>query len=190
MAAPADRVQITKSESTARGGQDADTDPYASAPLKPNEDAPEVQGVFFQRPSPSVVKDDQVYVTRDGSDNLVLGDAVTGEKTLADLVSPPGSGITEAQHEALDTLTHEIAESSFDEFTYGVGNRIDNVTTWTDSGMTVKVREVAITYTGNKVDETVTTQYDGAGVAIAGQIITEVFSYSGNLVDDVTRTQT
>ncbi len=27
-------------------------------------------------------------------------------------------------------------------------------------------------------------------VTIAGQIITEVFSYSGNLVDDVTRTQT
>lgn len=130
-----------------------------------------------------------------GADPTIVGQMTlnTGALMALDIVGVfdlrSGAGISEAQHEDLDTLVHEIAESSFDEFVY-TGNRVDNVTTWQTAAKLIKVRETALTYSANKVTQSVTTHYDGAGVAIAGQIITEDYVYSGNKIDDVTRTQT
>jgi len=98
-------------------------------------------------------------------------------------------GVTEIQHEALDTLVHNIAESSFEEATYaGPFNRLSNVTIWTDSTKTTKVREVSFTYTGARVTTVVTIQYDEFG--IAQDTLTESITYVGpltNRIDTITR---
>jgi hypothetical protein len=75
-----------------------------------------------------------------------------------------GGGITEPQHELLDTLTHFINENSYWDATY----TDDNITTfiiWTDSGKTKKIREWQITYDGDDlVTQVIAIQYDSAGV--------------------------
>jgi hypothetical protein len=101
-----------------------------------------------------------------------------------------GGGITEPQHEALDTLAHEIVEDSFDEVTY-TGTRITNVTTWTDVTKTTKVREQQISYTLGRVSQIIDIQYDAAGVETYR--VTEDITYAfpfGNRVASITRTRT
>lgn len=87
MTKPIDRVQILKQESTALGGDDADIDQfYVNMPLDPLEDAPEVRGVFIQ--PASGISDEQVYVTRDGSGNMIFCDVANPtEVRLLDLGS-------------------------------------------------------------------------------------------------------
>ena len=73
-----------------------------------------------------------------------------------------GSGITPAQHQALDQLVHGIAETSYLELTRTNG-RVSDVTYWTDSGKTTKIRETNITRTSGLVSSVVVKQYDGTG---------------------------
>jgi len=88
VAKPADKVQLQKQESVAGGGDAADVDEFLSTlPLDPNEDAPEVQGVFFQPPAPSVTKDEDVYIGRDAAGNMCFKDQNNTEQALTDLVS-------------------------------------------------------------------------------------------------------
>lgn len=97
-----------------------------------------------------------------------------------------GGGISEAQHRVVDQLVHEIAETSYDQIVY-TGNRVDAVITWTSVAMLTKIREELYTYTGNKVTTIVTKQYNGAGILIVGETMTETITYSGNQVVDITR---
>lgn len=74
-----------------------------------------------------------------------------------------GGGLSESGHETLDTLKHGIAEDAHQQLTRS-GGRLTNVTFWTDSGETQKIRETAITRTSGKVSQIVVIQYDGSGV--------------------------
>ena len=86
MAAPADRVQILKNESVVGGGSAGDTEDGFPTQLDPTEDAPEVQGFFIQ-PSGGP-KDELVWITRDGSGNMILRDVADGtERTLSSLIA-------------------------------------------------------------------------------------------------------
>jgi len=76
-----------------------------------------------------------------------------------------GSGLSEAQHTALDTLTHEIAENSDTVVTRSSG-QVVSVVVWTDSGHTQKIRETLITRSSGQVSVVVTKQYDGAGALL------------------------
>lgn len=96
------------------------------------------------------------------------------------------SGITEGQHEALDRLTHEVNESSFDELTYSEG-RVTYYIVWTSAAKTKKIREEQYTYAVGKVTQVVTIQYDDDGVE--KERLTEVYAYSGNNITSVTRTK-
>lgn len=98
-----------------------------------------------------------------------------------------GSGMSEAQHEALDSLTHELAEDSFEELTYS-GNKVTNSTVWTSPAKTLKIRETQITYSSNKVSQAVDIQYNAAGVEVYR--LTQVMTYSGKKVQTVTTTRT
>ena len=100
-----------------------------------------------------------------------------------------GTGIGEAAHRSLDQLVHDISEDSFEEITYS-GVQVDLIVVWTDSGKTVKIREEAFTYSGNQVATVVTKQYDGAGVVIVGETMTETFTYTGNNVTSIDRVMT
>jgi hypothetical protein len=97
-----------------------------------------------------------------------------------------GTGITEGQHENLDTLTHWIAETGYEENTYS-GSNLTNTTTWTSAAKLIKVREEQLTYSGNKVQQIVSIQYDAAGVETYR--VTEVMTYSGNKITSIARTR-
>jgi hypothetical protein len=76
-----------------------------------------------------------------------------------------GSGLTPGSHRALDQLVHELAEDAYTEITRTAG-QVTNVTTWTDSGKTVKIRESQITRTAGQVSQTVDIQYDAVGTEV------------------------
>jgi hypothetical protein len=87
--------------------------------------------------------------------------------------------LTEPEHEALDTLIHDIAESFDEEVNYNGSGDVDRITFWvTGSGRTVKIREALMVYVGSNVSTVTTTQYDALGVAIVGQTLTETFTYN------------
>lgn len=95
-----------------------------------------------------------------------------------------GGGLSPGTHRPLDQLVHEIAETSYEEVTYS-GNQVTDIIIWTTSGKTQKIRETNLTYTGNKVNTVTTKQYDGAGVLIAGETLTETFTYTGGNVTSI-----
>jgi len=97
-----------------------------------------------------------------------------------------GSGLTPSTHRTQDQLVHDIAETSYDELVY-TGSRIDALITWTTAGKTQKIREELYTYAGNQVTQIVTKQYDGAGVLVVGETMTETVTYSGNKVTAMPR---
>lgn len=97
-----------------------------------------------------------------------------------------GSGITESQHRELDTLTHDIDETSFDEVTYTLG-KVTSYITWATSGKLLKVREEQFTYVSGKISQVVTIHYDGTGSV--HEQITEVLTYSGDAIVSITRTR-
>lgn len=90
-------------------------------------------------------------------------------------------------HRAEDQLVHDIAEDSYTEVER-TGNQVDAVRTYTSVAKTTKIREEDYTYTGNKITQVVTKQYDGAGVL--AETYTEVIAYTGQQVDDITGTLT
>lgn len=188
MPKPPDRVQLLKQESAAGGGDPNDLgELFYEDKINTREDAPEMQGVYLQ--SPSGPDDENVYITRDDSGNMLFKDenADASELSLSDLLS--ATGITETEHRNLDQLVHDIAEDSFEEVTY-TGNKVTKLTVWTDAGKTVKIRETSVTYTGNQPTSIQTIQYDAAGVAMAGETMTETISYSGSQITSITRTLT
>lgn len=160
MAAPVDRVRLLKNESPGTGG--TEDDGGFPAQLDANEDAPEMQGWFLQPPSPSTTKDELVYARRDASGNLIFRDNVDAtERTLSALLTG-GMGITEGQHDALDDLVHNIAETSYEEVTRS-GGKVTNITIWETSSKIKKVRETIIARSGGKVSQIDLVQYDGTG---------------------------
>lgn len=92
-----------------------------------------------------------------------------------------GGGISEGQHEGLDTLTHGLVETSYDEVTRASG-KITVYTTWTNSAKTLKVREVSVTRTGGKVTKVETKQYDGAG-ALKDTVTEDITRASGKFAN-------
>lgn len=96
MAAPTDRVYVLKRETSARGGTDADEAEFPTI-IDPTEDGLVAQGLFLQPPGGA--EDENVYLTRDGSGNLILRDANHGgvEYTLAQLLKETASGNSDVQ---------------------------------------------------------------------------------------------
>jgi len=92
-------------------------------------------------------------------------------------------GITEEEHRTLDQLVHDLAEDYYEEYTY-TGNKVTNITVWTDSGKTKKIREEQYTYSGSRVTQVVTIQYDSDGNEF--ERLTESYTYaSGSRIDYV-----
>jgi hypothetical protein len=73
-----------------------------------------------------------------------------------------GSGITEQQHEILDTLTHELSESHYTEVVRS-GGKVSGVCEWETSSKLKKIREAVLTRTAGKVSQVEVTQYDASG---------------------------
>ena len=89
-------------------------------------------------------------------------------------------------HAIVDALTHNLAETSYEELTY-TGNQVTDIVVWETVGKTKKIRETSLTYTGNKVTTEVNKQYDGAGVLT--QTVTSTYTYTGNKLTSVSHVE-
>lgn len=97
MAAPKDGVFLQKSESTATGGDSADNQQITlTGPLEFWEDAPYVQGIFYQPPSAVPVDpllvDKAVYSGRDNAGNMLFRDPNANGGTEVTLSALLGGG--------------------------------------------------------------------------------------------------
>lgn len=169
-----DRVQVVKRESSAGGGDGAEDFDFTTT-LDPLEDVIECAGVVLQ--APSEPRDETVFIERDAGLLRFRDQENTTPRTLSELLA----------HETLDSLVHELAESSYVKVTRS-GGLVTNITVWTSAAMLVKVRETAITRSGGQVSQIVETQYDGAGSAV--QTLTHDVSRVGGRVDAITTTET
>jgi len=89
------------------------------------------------------------------------------------------AGLTEAEHEDLDTLVHHIAEDSFTEVTYDVFARVTDIIIWATPSKLLKIRETNVTYIGlsRRILTHTAIQYDGAGVELAR--VETTYTYAG-----------
>lgn len=88
------------------------------------------------------------------------------------------------EHRLVDELTHDLDESYYLVNTYDVSHRLVTTTVWTDSGMTLKVREYSYVYVLGKLDQAVSKQYDGSGTLL--ETLTETYVWSGAEVANIT----
>jgi hypothetical protein len=99
----------------------------------------------------------------------------------------PRGGLSEADHELLDTLAHDIVENSFEEIVR-VNRQPVNITIYTDATKTTKIRETQLTYTSRQPTEVVTIQYNASGLEVYR--LTEVITYVARQVSTIERTRT
>lgn len=156
---------------------------YFDSPIEPREDAIEAAGLYLQNAGN---RDESTLIWRDSDDDMRFKDGNNPSGVTLTELAASGSGITEAQHRDLDTLTHEVDESSYDEVIYA-GNDVTQYIVWTSASKTLKIREDLLSYSGGKVSQIVSKQYDGSGV-LKGQI-TETYTYSTGRIASVTRTR-
>ena len=86
-------------------------------------------------------------------------------------------------HDDLDDLTHNLAESYYEEFTY-TGSKVSGIVVWTNISKVLKVRETLLSYSGSKVLQEVNIQYDALGAE--KQRLTATYSYSGSSISSIT----
>lgn len=172
-----DRVKPLKIEGPGSGGTETDDFPTS---LDKNEDFVDCRGVTVQDDSSD---DDLVRISRAGDDMTFL-DKTNPVKTLADLLS---GGMSPDTHRQLDQLVHDLDEDYYEEYTY-VASKITNVTVWTTSGKTKKIREYAYTYSGIKITQEVITQYDSDGNW--SEKLTLAYVYTGAQISDITSVRT
>ena len=100
-----------------------------------------------------------------------------------------GGGISEEQHTNLDTLTHGIDQTSYDEITR-VDGKVTHIAIWDSPLKNVLIREDTFTRSGRfgRVTQCVTKQYDRNTGALK-ETLTEVFARSGRSVISISRTR-
>jgi len=97
------------------------------------------------------------------------------------------NAITVGTHETLNTLVHNLAETSYEEITRTSG-LITNVTVWQSVAKLAKVRETVITRTGGLVNTVTDKQYDDSGVLV--QTITQTYNRTSGLITSVNVVET
>ena len=139
-------------------------------------------------PGPSI--EEELQLEDVASDPSIVGaitqnaGALKGRDSAGVFDLRSGTGISEAGHRSLDQLVHEIAEDSHTQVTR-VAGQVTNITVWTDSGETVKIRETIITRSAGKVATIQSIQYDGAGIAIVGEDYTQTVNRVSGRVDSI-----
>lgn len=82
------------------------------------------------------------------------------------------------QHDTLDSLAHEIAETSETELAYDGDGQLVRSTVWASATRARKVREKLLTYAAGVLTQSVTTQHDASGTVIV--TLTKTFTYDGD----------
>ncbi len=136
-------------------------------------------------------KTSTTIVSISGSSAPSPGDALVAlSDTEATWQPVSGSGVTETQHENLDTLTHDLSEDYFLEYTYqtGCSIRVASATYYVDDTKATKIREYNFQYSGVRVSQQTTIQFDFAGSEVQRLVLD--YNYNGNRIQSVSGTKT
>lgn len=98
-----------------------------------------------------------------------------------------GGGISEAQHELIDSLVHELAETMYTEITRS-GGQVSDVVTWQTAAKLLRVRDVTITRSGGQVSVVVERQYNAAGALV--QTLTHTITRSSGQAASIATVET
>lgn len=100
-----------------------------------------------------------------------------------------GTGLSESAHEALDSLVHELSETSYGEVTRDGGGKITDWVVWTSAAKITKVRELNLTRALNRLATFTWKHYNGSGVLV--QTLTGVITRDGqNRIESIAYTET
>lgn len=173
-----DRVRPLKLEDPATGG--TQLDPFPSE-ADPTEDYLDTRGVTLQEGGSD---DEQVYIERDASGNMVFEDPIVGAPyTLANLLAGAG-GLTENAHKVLRQLIHFIDDGPAEGFTTGAfretsGGIFPTAIIWyEDATKAKKIVERSLTWTGILVTTDEWKVYDTDGSTVLATV-TDTISYTG-----------
>lgn len=98
------------------------------------------------------------------------------------------SGITEGEHETLDTLVHNLAEGATTEIIRNSNNEVTNINILTSPGGTPIRTTQIIRNAQNEVEQTIEVQYDESGTAI--QTLTTTVDRVSGQVSTITTVET
>lgn len=184
MPKPKDRVQLIKQEDPNRGGAEDDFDAFLNGPLNPDEDAPEVGGIFFQV---SGVRDESVTIYRESGEMWFEDTTHSGvdRVNLDDLLVSVGSGLSDTNHKRLRHGIHFIDDGPAEGFVSGA----EKVTTYNgvftsseiwyeSSAHTEKIVELSIDYSGFLPVQEEWKIYDEDGASVLATI-TDTITYNG-----------
>ena len=185
MPKPPDRVQLIKQEDSSRGGAEDDFDAFLNGPLNPDEDAPEVGGIFFQS---SGVRDNTVTIYREAGEMWfedALHSGVSNRVNLDDLLTSVGSGISDSSHKRLRHGIHFIDNGPAEGFVSGAeqvttynGVFVASETWYESSTHTEKIVELNIDYSGFLSVQEEWKIYDEDGSSVLATI-TDHITYNG-----------
>ena len=125
--------------------------------------------------------------TRIGVDSSTLdySDGETLQEVLEDLNTVSGiAGLSVSGHSELDQLVHNIAEDSYEEVSYN-GIWPTTAIIYTNENKTTKIREEQYTWSGIKLTNLITIQYDSNGTEV--ERVEETYTYSGIKVVSIDR---
>ena len=177
-----ERVQLSKSERSSQGGDDADSDPFGSGPLDSTEDAPDVRGIFFQPASPAA-RDKLVGIYRDG-DFLKFKDVDTGvESTLGQLTGAASLNVGAD----LDFLLENDPPEPDCNYAVTRVSGLVSQETWTRDGGNL-LKSTDYTRTAGLVSTIVVKIYDTDGTTVLAQT-TETLTRTGGLVTSSAKTR-
>ena len=178
-----ERVQVIKQESTALGGDDADSGPAFQYPIDPFEDVIEAAGFELQEPDDVTrTRDNDVIISRATGEMTFKDQVVTSAVTLTDLLAT--GGITSAQHKVIRQLIHFIDDGPAEGFSSGAYREVTGtvfpsaVVWWESSSKLKKIVSKDITWSGVNATTIVWKMYSTDGSTVLATI-TDTISYSG-----------
>ena len=118
----------------------------------------------------------------DGSEFQAFDAGADGTFIGYDAAAP--QGLVSIDHEALDTLTHALAENAFEEYLY-TGKDLTSVIVWTNNTKVAKIRETTLSYTGKDLTGVVIEQYAADGSTVL-TTLTKTLAYTGKDLSSVT----
>lgn len=110
--------------------------------------------------------------------------------TLTELLASSGGGITELQHEALDTLVHALTETHDTLITRDANGRISVVLAEDASDADIRKTEILTRTTNGKVATYRETQYEADGSTVKRQLDHTVHRLTSGRVDHIETVRT
>jgi hypothetical protein len=181
---PLERVQVMKQESTALGGDDADSGPGMSYPIDPFEDVIEAAGFELQEPFDETrTRDNDVMVSRSSGKMTFKDQENPTAVTLTDLIGGAGGFLTYNEF-LLDN--EPTAETGTTDCTYTPTYVSGQVTKeeWKRNDTTL-IKSIDYTYTTGRLTQEVRKVFAANGTTITAQV-TWSYSYTGQTLTSAT----